>query len=103
MDQSKSLTDEHHFGIKATVALEILLMIPSPPFQIVVLSFGERKIFILLSWKDGPEPYPPTTDSSLEKRPYNEQETEHHEGNAQRGADNANRYRDASDHDCQAQ
>ncbi len=46
VNQLEAFTDEHHFAVEAAVAFKILLMIASPSFQTVILSFGERKTFI---------------------------------------------------------
>ena len=46
VNKFETLTHEHHFAIEAAVAFKVSVVIASPPFQVVILSFGKRKVFV---------------------------------------------------------
>ena len=46
MNQPKAFADEHHFAVKAPIPPKVPLMVAPPSLQVVIFTFGERKLFV---------------------------------------------------------
>jgi hypothetical protein len=44
VNQPEAFTNKHHFIVKSADALKVALMIATPPFKVIILSLGKRKI-----------------------------------------------------------